>query len=125
MGFLIDTNVYIRAFAGKASDGAFLKRAVRNKTVVLSPIVVAEFLPRALQEEREIFEEFARAFPILAIDEETARIAAGYRKQFLQTSKTRLLDCFLAAQAKQHRLTLVTNNREDFPMRDIQIIIPS
>lgn len=124
MDFLIDTNVYIRAFAGKEPDAAFLKRAVRNKTVALSPIVVAEFLPRASREEREIFEEFAQTFLILSIDGETARIAADYRKQFLQTSRTRLLDCFLAAQAKQHSAVFVTNNKEDFPMKDIKIISP-
>ena len=125
MDFLIDTNVYIRAFAGKEPDAAFLKSAVREKTVALSPIVIAEFLPRALKKEREIFEEIAQAFLTLPIDQETARIAADYRKQFLQTSRTKLLDCFLAAQAKQYNAALVTNNRSDFPMRDIRVVSPS
>ncbi len=124
MRFLIDTNVYIRALAGKEPDTKFLQAAVRNKTVVLSPIVIAEFLPRALKEEHEIFEEIMQTFLALPIGEETARIAAAYRKQFLQTSRTKLLDCLLAAQAKQHSAALVTNNREDFPMRDIKIISP-
>ena len=124
MPFLLDTNVYIRALVGRNPDSAFLKHAVRNKAVILSPVVIAEFLPRALREEQEIFEEIVRSFPLVSIDEETARIAAAYRKQFLQKSRTKLLDCFLAAQAKQHNATLVTNNREDFPMRDIKIISP-
>lgn len=124
MRFLADTNVYIRALSGEKPDSGFLKKAVRDKALVLSPIVIAEFLPRALEEECEIFEELIRTFSVLSIDEETARIAAGYRKQFLQTSRTRLLDCFLAAQAKQHNAVFVTNNREDFPMRDIKIISP-
>ena len=124
MRFLIDTNVYIRALAGKTPDTAFLKRAVLNKTVVFSPIVIAEFLTRALKEEQEIFEEMMQSFPILPINEETARIAAAYRKASLQTSKTKLLDCFLAAQTKQHQAVFVTNNRSDFPMRDIRVIAP-
>lgn len=125
MRFLADTNVYIRALSGEEPDSRFLKKAVRDKALVFSPIVIAEFLPRALKEEYEIFEEFLRTFLVLSIDEETARIAAGYRKQFLQTSRTRLLDCFLAAQVRQHDATFVTNNRSDFPMRDIQVIAPS
>lgn len=124
MRFLIDTNVYIRALAGKEPDAAFLKKAVRNETAVLSPIVIAEFLPRALAKEQKIFEEMMLAFLTLPIDEETARIAAAYRKQFLQTSRAKLLDCFLAAQAKLHNAIFVTNNRSDFPMRDIQVIAP-
>ncbi|MDO8474013.1 MAG: PIN domain-containing protein [bacterium] len=124
MRLLIDTNVYIRALAGGTPDTAFLKRAVLNKTVVFSPIVIAEFLTRALKEEQEIFEEIIQSFPILSIDEETARIAAAYRKASLQTSRTKLLDCFLAAQAKIHNATLVTNNRSDFPMRDIRVVTP-
>lgn len=124
MRLLIDTNVYIRALAGKTPDTALLKRAVLNKTVVLSPIVIAEFLARALKEEQEIFEEIIQSFPLLSIDEETARIAAAYRKASLQTSRTKLLDCFLAAQAKIHNAALVTNNRSDFPMRDIRVITP-
>lgn len=124
MRFLADTNVYIRALSGAEPDSGFLKKAVRDKALVLSPIVIAEFLPRALEEEREIIEELIRTFSVLSIDEETARIAAAYRKASLQTSKTKLLDCFLAAQAKQHNAVFVTNNREDFPMQDIKIISP-
>ena len=125
MRFLIDTNVYIRALSGKAPDTSFLKRAVLDKAVVFSPIVIAEFLVRALKEEQEVFEEIIQSFSILSIDEETARIAAAYRKTSLQTSRTKLLDCFLAAQARQHNVVFVTNNRSDFPMRDIRIVAPS
>ena len=124
MSFLVDTNVYIRAFAGKEPDTTFLKKAVHSKSVILSPIIVAEFLPRALKEEQELFEEVMRAFPLIVIDEETGRIAAKYRKASLQTSKTKLIDCFLAAQAKQHNLTLITNNKSDFPVKDIKVQAP-
>jgi predicted nucleic acid-binding protein len=124
MRFLVDTNVYIRAFAGKEPDVSFLQKVVRSNGVALSPIVVAEFLPRALQEERKVFEEIVQSFSPIPIDGQTARIAAYYRTTSLQTSKVRLLDCFLAAQAKQHNLALVTNNRSDFPMRDIKVISP-
>lgn len=124
MRFLVDTNVYIRALAGKEPDASFLKKAVRNETVVLSPIVIAEFLTRSLKKEQKIFEEIEHTFLTLPVDGETARIAAVYRKQFLQTSRTKLLDCFLAAQAKQNNATLVTNNLRDFQMNDIKIVAP-
>ena len=66
-----------------------------------------------------------REFKIVEIDEQTTRTAAKYRKQYSQKSKRIfLIDCFLAAQAKVHNLILVTNNRPDFPMRDIKVIVP-
>ena len=124
MNFLVDTNVYIRAFSGKEPDATFLKRIVRKKGIILSPIVLAEFLPRALKEEQKLFEEIIHSFPMIPIDEHTGRLASHYRKASLQTSKIRLLDCFLVAQCKQHNLTLATNNRTDFTMKDIQVISP-
>lgn len=125
MKFLLDTNICIRAIAGKEPDASFLAKAIKGNAVVLSVIMLAEFLSKSSSIEETALDRLRQAFPVLSVDEETARIAAAYRKASLQTSRTKLLDCFLAAQAKQHRLTLVTNNREDFPMRDIQIIAPS
>ncbi|HEX9721780.1 MAG TPA: PIN domain-containing protein [Candidatus Paceibacterota bacterium] len=124
MNFLVDTNVYIRALLGEEPDSAFLKKVMYDRVLVLSPIVIAEFLTRALREEQEIFEEIIQSFPLVAIDEETARIAADYRKQSLKTTRVHLLDCFVAAQAKQRGATLVTNNPKDFPMKDIKVIVP-
>ncbi|MDA1337487.1 MAG: PIN domain-containing protein [bacterium] len=124
MKFLIDTNICIRAIAGKEPDAAFLTKAINENALVLSVVVIAEFLGKALPKEEIAFNKLAQAFPILPIDEETARIAATYRKASLQTSKTKLLDCFLAAQAKQHNLTLVTNNRADFRMKNIKVQTP-
>lgn len=53
-----------------------------------------------------------------------AKVAAEYRKQSFKTKRVHLLDCFLAAQAKINKLTLVTNNRSDFPMTDIKVVTP-
>lgn len=124
MNFLLDTNVCIRAIAGKEPDASFLAKAIRKNAVVLSVITVGEFLSKSSVREEIAFDKLLQVFSVLPVDEETARIAAAYRKASLQTSRTKLLDCFLAAQAKVHNATLVTNNRSDFPMRDIRIITP-
>lgn len=125
MKFLLDTNICIRAIAGKEPDASFLSKAIKGNAVMLSVIMLAEFLSKSSSIEETALNKLLQVFPVLPIDEETARIAAAYRKAFLQTSKTKLLDCFLAAQAKQHSAALVTNNRSDFPMRDIKVIAPS
>jgi len=46
------------------------------------------------------------------------------RELDLKTKRVHLLDCFLAAQAKINKLTLVTHNKSDFPMKDIKVISP-
>lgn len=125
--YLADSNIFIRGInGGLRSETTFLQRSILDKKIAISVIVVAEFLVEATDEETKVFNQLLRQFGSLSIDEETAKKAAEYRKQFLRKSKrVFLLDCFLAAQAKLNNFTLVTNNRNDFPMKDIEIISPS
>lgn len=122
--YLIDTNVLIRAIAGIEPDAAFLKRAIEKGTIALSVITLAEFLTKASRKEQGVVEKLVRTFPLLVVEEQAARIAAASRRRYFRTSKGKLLDHLMAAQAKLHNLTLVTNNLEDFPMKDIKVISP-
>lgn len=123
--YLPDSNVVIRAIQGHEIESLFLRYHIRKRTLVLSVVAIAEFLVKATDEEKERFDELVEEFGALVIDEKVARIAGEYRKQLLRkTKKTFLTDCFLAAQAKVHDLTLVTNNKADFPMEDIKIVAP-
>lgn len=124
--YLPDSNVVIRAFQGYEPEASLLKRHIMKGSIKISVIVVAEFLVKATDEQTERFNNLLKEFGSLLIEEEAAIIAAEYRKQFLGKSKrVFLLDCFLAAQAKLKNFILVTNNRSDFPMKDIQIVRPS
>lgn len=122
--YLIDTNVLIRAIAGREPDAAFLKRAIERDTVALSVITVAEFLTKASRKEQGVLEKLIKTFPLLAIDERVAREAAASRKRLLKESKGKLLDHMMAAQAQVHNLILVTNNQEDFSTKEIKVISP-
>lgn len=125
MIYLPDTNIFIASAKGFSPEAEFLSKIINKKQVMISSVVAAEFLARASDQEQKTFEPFLSEFKILNIDIEIARTAAEYRKQSLKTKKVHLLDCFLAAQAKLHGLTLVTNNKADFPMKDIKIITPA
>lgn len=122
--YLVDTNIIIRAFIGEEPSESFLTKIVAGNELYLSVVTVGEFLSQASKKEEIEFQKLLDNFPILEIDLETAKVAAEYRKKFLKTKRIQLLDYFLAAQAKVHNLTLVTNNETDFPMRDIKIISP-
>lgn len=121
--FLPDTNIFIRASKGFEKELTFLNQQIENGELIISVIVIGEFYPRASEGEKQIFDDLVDRFGVLGIDEEVAKTAGNYRQEFIRKSKkVFLLDCFLAAQAKLNNLTLVTNNKSDFPMKDIKII---
>ncbi|MEK7521705.1 MAG: PIN domain-containing protein [Patescibacteria group bacterium] len=122
--YLVDTNVLILGIKGLDPDKNFLSKAVRKGQVLISVVSVAEFLTRASEEAKVKFEKLIDAFPPCGVDLEVARAAASYRGELLKVKRVQLLDCFLAAQAKVHNLTLVTNNKADFPMKDIKVVSP-
>lgn len=120
--YLLDTNVFILGLRGEEPEANVLKKAIQNNKLVISSVVVGEFLSKVTKQEAKSFYVLVDMFKVLSIDKEVAMVAADYRKTSLKTKRIHLLDCFLAAQAKINRLTLVTNNKSDFPMTDIKVI---
>lgn len=123
--YLPDTNVLILAAKAQEPDKSFIEKAIAKKEIYLSVITISEFLSQASNEEEEKLNALIEVFPTLTIDLETAKVAAEYRKKYLKKKRIQLLDYFIAAQAKLNKLTLVTNNKSDFPMKDIKVIRPS
>lgn len=124
MKYLLDANIFIRAAKGDLAESQFLKKIIKTRQMVISSVVVAEFLVRAEPREEKQFNDLLNIFPTVPVDAEVAKIAAKYRKESLKIKRVQMLDCFLAAQAKLNKLTLVTNNKSDFPMRDVKVITP-
>lgn len=122
--FLPDTNIFILGLKGNQPEATFLKKAVQSNKLCISVVVIGEFLSKAQGQAAEAFYMLVNTFKILPIDKEVARVAAELRRESFKKKRVHLLDCFLAAQAKLHNLTLVTNNKADFEMRDIKIIAP-
>lgn len=125
MKYLPDTNIFIKAAKGYLPESKFLSGAIKKRQMTISSIVAGEFLAKADTKEEESFERLLSQFNVVTVDLEVARLAAKYRKESLKSKRIHMLDCFLAAQAKFNHLTLVTNNKADFPMRDIKVIVPS
>ena len=124
MRYLPDTNILIRAAKGCSPESEFLNKIVKKRQIMISTIVVGEFLAKATDLEEGMFKSLLAELTIIPIDLEVAKVAAVYRRESLKTKRGQMLDCFLAAQAKVHKLTLVTNNKSDFPMKDVKIITP-
>lgn len=114
---LPDTNVLILALLGQEPAASWLREAIISKRLVLSAVVVAEFLVRAKETDQAIIAKLCRQFPVLAVDLEVAQKAAQYRRKFLlRRQKMHLPDCFIAAQCLLHGAQLATYNRKDYPL---------
>lgn len=122
--FLPDTNIFILGLRGSEPEATFLKKAIEKNRLLVSVVVIGEFLSKVREQDVEAFDRLVNSFKVLPIDQKVARIGAKLRWESLKTKRAYLMDCFLAAQAKIHNLTLVTNNKADFPMKDIKIISP-
>lgn len=120
---LFDTNVLIYALSGKEPYASSLEKSIKNKRLVLSSIVIAEFLSGATDEEEKLFSGLTQKFPVLAVDLPVAQLAAYYRKKYLKSKKKPMLpDCLIAATCKVYKAILVTINKKDYPIKEIEIV---
>ena len=123
MGWLIDTSIWTTVERGHLS-AADVHTITRQEPVFLSPVNVAEMqfglhmLPRGPQRQRAAaaLHRISRK-PQLRITVETAAVfgalAATLRKAG-RDGKFRINDLWLAAQAIQRDLSLLTSNPKDF-----------
>jgi len=120
---LPDTNILILALKKEKPYSSFLRGLIVNKRLILSAVVVAEFLVGATEEQEKIFNLLLTQFKVVSVDLAVAQLAAVYRKKHLEKGKKiGLPDCFIAATCKIHKIVLATLNKKDYPMEDLRIL---
>ncbi|TVQ28727.1 MAG: type II toxin-antitoxin system VapC family toxin [Wenzhouxiangella sp.] len=124
MGFLIDTCIWIDVEQGRLGAGD-VASFTGDKPVWLSPVTLAELKfgiemakdADVRQRRLATFRRMARK-PLLVIDATTGEvfgeIAAYIAGKVGRSPRTRVQDLWLAAQAIQHGLGLLTRNEKDF-----------
>lgn len=123
--FLPDTNIFIYALSGQPPYSIWLKKLIENKKLAISAMVVAEFIGGAKETELVFFKDILNRFGVYDIDNIVAQVAGEYRNEFSKkTKKVWLIDCLIAATCKVNGLVLVTANKKDYPMTDINIQTP-
>src|SRR3989344_6247134 len=107
--FLPDTNILIYASKDIPPTNSLLNQWIEQETLALSVVSISEYLTKANPKELTNFNQVLYSSQIYDVDLEIATLAAKYRKQFIRkTKRSHILDCYLAATAKIHHLTLVT-----------------
>lgn len=133
MGWLIDTSVWIAVERG-ALGAADIQAITRQEPVYLSPVNIAEIqfglelLRPGVQKQRAAaMLRRLRRKPQLRITVQTAETFGTLSAQLKKTGRdpyVRINDLWLAAQAIQHDLRLLTANRKDFvDIRGLQMVV--
>ena len=123
MGFLIDTSLWIAIERGRIG-AADIHAITGQEPIFVSPVNLAEirFGIELMSDAKQRHRAMAmlrrmRRKPLLRITGETAEIFGELAAKLTQTgrgSDFRVQDLWLAAQAVQRELTLLTANAKDF-----------
>jgi len=124
MGFLIDTSIWVDVERGAIAP-ADVATVTGSAPVYLSPITIGELKYGAeiasspsLRQKRLAALARLRRKPLLSIDEETGEIfgsiAAALRSAGRGSYQHRINDLWIASQAIQHGIKLLTRNVKDF-----------
>jgi predicted nucleic acid-binding protein len=119
---LLDTTVLIDVLRGRADRRALLvELAVSGHTLVTSAINLGEVYAGMRQEEETQTELFLSTLECYAVTPEIARRAGRLKSEWARKGKTlTLADMIVAATALEHGLTLMTDNRKDFPLSELE-----
>lgn len=134
-GFLADTGIWVEVERGRLS-AADLASIIGKAPVYASPVSIAELAQAAelppeehIRQRRRATVQRLREKVTLPIDGATGEIYGKLAFSLVQRGRGspthRVQDIWLAAQAVQHKLRLITYNRKDFddvPGLDVQVL---
>jgi predicted nucleic acid-binding protein len=123
VGFLIDTCIWVDVERGSLAP-ADVARFTGVEAVYISPVTIAELKfgvdntsDPGIRQKRQAALYRLKRKPILRIDETTGEIFGGLAAQMKASGfqhRYRVQDLWIASQAIQHGLTLLTYNEKDF-----------
>ncbi len=123
MNLLLDTTVLIDVLRNRRGRRELLAEAVREGCMLATTAInLAEIHAGMLPGEEVRTEEFLEGLECYPITKAIARRAGKLKWEWSRKGQTLALDDMLiAATAVEHGLTLMTDYRMDFPMRDLTL----
>jgi predicted nucleic acid-binding protein len=120
--FLLDTTVIIDAINGKRGRDQILDDLLAQRNLLACcSINVTEVYAGMRPHETTVTEAFLRSLKFYEVTWDIARQAGELKYEWAKKGQTIALpDITIAAVALAHGLSLVTDNRKDFPMSELQ-----
>jgi predicted nucleic acid-binding protein len=124
--YLLDTNIIIDALNGKRGRKALLYNLVQQgHMLACCPISVAEIYAGMRPKEEVETEVLLSSLRFYPISWQSAKAAGLLKRHYARAGRTlSIADTLIAAVALENRLTLITDNVKDFPMRELSIYSP-
>jgi predicted nucleic acid-binding protein len=121
--FLPDTNVLIDALNGRRDRKKLLHGLVaQGHSLACCAITIAELYAGLHPSEVVPAEEFVSVMVWTDISFSVARKAGELKYEWARKGKTLVAaDTLIAATAMHYKLTLITDNKKDFPMPELTI----
>ena len=122
--YLIDTNILISSLRRKRQRWELLRRLVETGgCLACSVITIGELYAGMRAHEKERTAELLGGFEEIEVTGEIARLAGSLKNEWKGKGFALLLpEMMIAATAIVHGLTLVTENRKDFPMPQVTML---
>jgi predicted nucleic acid-binding protein len=124
--YLLDTTVLIAHLRGDGDVVAMILRLLREGHVLGTTCVnVAEVERGLLPKEPPVAGALLARLRFLDTGREAATRAGRYQREFARRGRTiHMADALIAGTARAHGAVVLTDNRRDFPMRDVVIQTP-
>jgi predicted nucleic acid-binding protein len=122
---LLDTTVLVDYVRERpAARHLLIALLAQGDDVATTCVSIAELERGIRARERKVAETLVERLSFLPTTREAAMRAGRYLAQFSARGVTlHLADALIAGTARAHGAVLVTHNVEDFPMRDIRILL--
>jgi predicted nucleic acid-binding protein len=122
MRLLLDTTVLVDVLRSRRGRRELLAELARGgHHLATSALNVAEVLAGMRPEEKSATETFLDALDCYALTKAAGQLAGTLKNKWARKGRTlTLADAIVAAIALEHDCTLMTDNRKDFPMPEIE-----
>ncbi len=121
--YLLDSDVIINYFAKNHEAVAKLSQIGRLEAPGVSVLTVVEVKIGVKDAQVAKVDKFFNALKIIPVTEKEAKLAIEFIRGFNKKGKVlHLVDACIAATAVSNDLILATNNKKDYPMKDVRLL---
>jgi|SRR6185437_2554232 len=123
--YLLDTDIIIDVLNGKRDRPVLLRNLLaEGHLLACCPINITEIYAGLRPGEELKTSAFLQSLQYYPIDFITARLAGTLKYEYGKKGKSlNIADSTIAAVAIQHRLPLITGNKKDFPMEELELYL--